>query len=53
MAESASKAGDDSTCSAKHTMGEEAEAGTWRLETLNGTPRTWHCWLHLFPRDTV
>lgn len=28
MVESASKAGDDNTCSAKHTMGEEAEAGT-------------------------
>lgn len=32
MVESASKAGDDSMCRAKHTMGEEAEAGLgdWR-----------------------
>jgi hypothetical protein len=40
MVESASKAGDDSTCSTKHTMGEEAEAGTWRLEMLKGTLRS-------------
>lgn len=37
MVDSASEAGDDNRrVSAKHTMGEEAEAGTWWLEMLMG-----------------
>lgn len=37
MVDSASEAGDDNMrLSAKHTMGEEAEAGTWWLEMLMG-----------------
>lgn len=40
MVDSASEAGDDNRAraSAKHTIGEEAEAGTWWLEVLSGTP---------------
>lgn len=55
MVDSASEAGDDNKAgvSAKHTIGEEAEAGTWWLEVLSGTRRSWHGWLRLFQKDAA
>lgn len=54
MVDSASEAGDDNTrLSAKHTMGEEAEAGSWWLETLRGTSEELARLALLFQRDAA